>query len=318
MQAAELFVGLDVGGTKTAALLVDSDNCVQGQAVVPTQTANPAALLDTIAEAVQTVLVEAQAAPTQLQSIGLGVPGQVDPSTGVVQLAVNLNLQAYPLGTTLSKRLQRPVLLENDVRVAALGAYARWRQTETGQSLAYLNVGTGIAAGVILNGRLHRGHNGMAGEVGHMIVEPDGVLCKCGLRGCLETIAAGPAIVRQMTLAEPQTPSQTAGDVYEAARQGNKAAQVIVQRVSQYLSRTVQWLIMSYDVEKILFGGGVTRSGAAFFAPILHELDQLRRQSALAAQLLGDEKFALMPPDDNPGLWGAVHLARQAKDSQSI
>ena len=311
MQAAQLFVGLDVGGTKTAALLTDASGTALGQVSVPTRTATPDELLDSISQAIHLVLGQAQATPPQIQRIGLGVPGHVDPATGIVHLAVNLNLQNYPLGAALSDRFKTPTFLENDVRTAAIGVFDALRQSEPVDSLAYVSIGTGLAAGVILNGRLHRGHNGLAGEIGHMIAEPGGTLCNCGLRGCLETIVAGPAIVRQMLAAEPEAAIQHAGDVYEAAVQGNPNAKKVVQRVSQHLSQAIQWLIVTYDVEKIVLGGGVTRSGDAFLAPILHELARLRQQSTLAAELLLDEKLRLIPPDYNPGVWGAVHLANQ-------
>lgn len=311
MQAEQLFVGLDVGGTKTAALIVDPNDVVLGQVTVPTRTANPDELLTTITRAIQAALAEANATSQQIQSIGLGVPGQVNPATGIVKLAVNLNLQTFPLGPAISARFKAPTLLENDVRTAAIGAFDYLRQIEPVQSIAYVSIGTGIAAGVVLNGRLHRGHNGMAGEIGHMTVEPNGHLCNCGLHGCLETIVAGPAIIHQMKAIDPKNNTQSAGDVYEAATQGNPAAQTVVQRVSQHLCRAIQWLIMTYDVEKIVLGGGVTHSGDAFLAPILRELARLRQQSTLAAELLRDEKLHLIPPDYNPGVWGAVHLANQ-------
>lgn len=312
MQADQLSVGLDVGGTKTAALLVDPSGCVQGQATVPTHTATPDELLATISQAIHAALTEGNATPQQIQSIGIGVPGQVDPTTGIVKLAVNLNLQTFPLGPTISARFKAPTFLENDVRTAAIGAFDHLCQTEPVQSIAYVSIGTGIAAGVILNGRLHRGHNGMAGEIGHITVEPDGHLCNCGLHGCLETVVAGPAIIRQMNAAAPQSKVkiQRAGDVYRASVQGNPAAQTVVQLVSQHLSRAIQWLIMTYDVEKIVLGGGVTRSGEAFLAPILRELARLRQQSTLAAEMLLEEKLLLIQPDYNPGVWGAVRLAK--------
>ena len=314
MQAAQLLVGLDVGGTKTAALLVNASGHVVGQTTVPTHTANPDELLATISRAIHAVLAQGQATPQHIQRIGLGVPGQVDPATGIVHLAVNLNLQTYPLGPTLSARFKTDTFLENDVRTAAIGAFNYMQQMEPVQSLAYLSIGTGIAAGVILNGRLHRGHNGMAGEIGHMIADPNGDLCNCGLHGCLETVVAGPAIIRQLLAAEPSAEAhiQTAGDVYRAAAEGDPAAQRVVQRVSQHLSQAIQWLIMTYDVEKVVLGGGVTRSGDAFLAPILAELAALRQQSPLANSMLPAEKVHLMPADYNPGLWGAVHLAKQA------
>lgn len=320
MQAAQLSVGLDVGGTKTAALIVDQSGCALGRATQPTNTANPDALLASITRAINTALHEANATPQKIQSIGVGVPGRVDPQTGAVHLAVNLNLKAYPLGPAISNRFQAPTFLENDVRTAAIGAFDYLRQTEMVQHMAYLSIGTGIAAGVILNGRLYRGHNGMAGEIGHMTAESSGDLCNCGLRGCLETIVAGPAIIRQMITANSQADQvmQHAGDVYHAAAAGHLAAQKVVQRVSSHLARAIQWLIMTYDVEKIVIGGGVSRSGQAFLAPILHELAQLRQQSSLAAELLLDQKLHLILPDYNPGVWGAVRLAREALKDETL
>ncbi|GJM40545.1 MAG: NagC family transcriptional regulator [Ardenticatenaceae bacterium] len=314
MQDADLFVGLDVGGTKTAVLVVNAAGYVQSQAVVPTRTAHPDALLDTINRAIQVALTAAKATPARIRSIGLGIPGQVNPATGIVKMAVNLNLQSYSLGAAISNQFNVPALIENDARTATVGAFNYLRQTEPIQSMAYLSVGTGLSAGVILNGHLYRGHNGMAGEIGHMPILQDGEICKCGLHGCLETIVSGPAIVRQMaaTLPSAQTSFQNAGNVYEEAAQGNTAAQAVIQYVSQHLSRAIQWLILTYDVEKIVLGGGVTRSGAKFLAPILQELTILRQQSTLAAEMLQAEKLYLVSHKHNPGEWGAVHLAAQA------
>ena len=319
-QAAGIFVGLDVGGTKTAALIVDQSDCILGQASQPTDTANPKALLASVNRTVHVALQEAHATPQQIQGVGVGVPGQVDPAKGLVQLAVNLNLKTYPLGSAISAQFKAPTFLENDVRIAAIGAYNYLRQTEPIQHMAYLSIGTGIAAGVILDGRLYRGHNGMAGEIGHTTVDPNGDLCNCGLRGCLETIVSGPAIMRQLIAAEPQTERhiQHAGDVYRLAATGHAAAQKIVQHVSLHLSRAIQWLLMTYDVEKVMIGGGVSRSGQLLLAPVLHEIARLRRQSSLAAELLLDEKLHLIPPDFNPGVWGAVHLARQTTSREIV
>ena len=314
--STNLFAGLDIGGTKIAALVVDETGTALGQATQPTRSATANELLASISQAIHAALDEVPATPQQIRSIGAGVPGQVLPTTGVVQLAVNLHLNSYPLGPAIASRFKAPTVLENDVRAAAIGAFHYLRQTEPVQQMAYLSIGTGIAAGLILNGRLYRGHNGMAGEIGHMIAQPNGKLCNCGLRGCLETIVSGPAIMRQLRIAEPQKQIQHAGDVYRAAATGHPTAQKVVQHVSTHLARAIQWLIMTYDVEKVVIGGGVSRCGQLFLAPILQELARLRQQSSLAAELLLDEKLHLIPADFNPGLWGAVHLARQVESKR--
>lgn len=309
-----LVVGLDVGGTKIEALLVDSDNQVHGRVRRATVTNQPEGFLKSISDTIQAALQQADAGPEQIRAIGVGVPGQVNNETGVVLLAANLNIDNYPLADQLTAVFQAPTFIENDARIATLGAYHLLQEEAPLQQMAYVSIGTGIAAGLILNGRLYRGASGMAGEIGHIIVAPEGALCKCGLRGCLEAVAAGPAIARQANqLMKPANgrPPLTAEDVYTAVRNGDPDAQQIVQRVSHYLGRAIQALIMSYDVEKVVLGGGVAQAGAAFLDPILEALAQLRSQSNLANTMLGAEKLRLLPVDYNAGSWGAVYLAQK-------
>jgi predicted NBD/HSP70 family sugar kinase len=143
----------------------------------------------------------------------------------------------------------------------------------------------------------------MAGEIGHMVVEPDGALCNCGAHGCLETIVGGRGIIQQAITAElfPTDVPFTAHHVYQAAQEGNR----------EYLGRAVQWLILTYDVEKVVFGGGVTGAGEAFLQPLLQTLSRLQVESSLGS-LFSAEKIALLPAGYNAGLWGAVHLAQEA------
>lgn len=315
--SAPLFAGLDVGGTKIEAILVDAQLNLLAQTRRPTRSARPTDLLDDLHSAVSTLLQQAQAKPTDLAAIGVGVPGQVIPQTGIVRLAANLNLADYPLGPALTAVCHTPVTLENDVRAAAIGVQ-RWLQTQTPvENLAYVSIGTGVAAGLVINGRLYRGSHGLAGEIGHIIVEPDGVWCNCGARGCLETIASGPAIVQQALaagFAPPEAPLH-AGHVYTAAAQGNPAAQEVVARVSRALALALQTLVMTCDVEKVVLGGGVTAVGPAFFTPLLTALAGLRAQSALLTELLNEDKIILLPAGYNPGTWGAVFLAKERMES---
>ncbi len=163
----------------------------------------------------------------------------------------------------------------------------------------------------------------MAGEIGHMIVEPDGPRCVCGSRGCLEALAAGPAIARLGRLTARRSgdsllrdyPSITAGAVYQAARAGDPAAQEVTRKVGRYLALSIQQLVMTYDVERIVFGGGVSREGEAFLQPILNELERLRQDSALAREMLQPGMIGLLPRDYEAGAWGAVALASRCVPS---
>jgi glucokinase len=237
----------------------------------------------------------------------------------MVRLAVNLNWREISAGQWLSSELGIPCFLEKDVRVAALGVRLCNGRVSR-QNMVYVAVGTGIGAGVILNGELFHGAHGMAGEIGHMVVEPDGPRCQCGARGCLETLAAGPAIARlaQQAVASGQATRLrdyeplTAENVYQAAEVGDAAAWVIADAVGRHLGRALQALVMTYDIEQVVLGGGVSRAGEAFLKPIRRELERQRQQSALAREMLQLDMIELLPPDCEAGTWGAVAVAEQS------
>ena len=162
---------------------------------VAAASAEPDEAIAQIASVIRDAVGEAGATLADVTAVGLGVPGRVDTTNGDVTFAVNLGWQHLPLGRRLEAVLGVPCVVENDVRAAAVGLHrdARYRGVD---DLIYLGIGTGISAGVVLDGRLHRGVRGMAGEIGHVVLEPDGAPCACGLHGCFETIAGGAGIAR--------------------------------------------------------------------------------------------------------------------------
>ncbi len=313
-----MLIGLDVGGTKIQGIAVDSSWSLNGPARLEMDAANAERAVESILAAVHQVLAEAGTTPGELAAIGLGIPGQVQ--DGFVRHAVNLKLEAYPLADRLEQAFGVRVEIENDVRAAAVGVYQHMRQTRRLESLAYLSIGTGISAGMILNGSLYRGRTGMAGEVGHVVVDPGGRRCNCGLRGCLETVAAGPALSYEAlravragakTSLSSQSPL-TAETVYAAAEEGDRVAQDIVRHASRYLARAVYALLMNYDVDLLALGGGVSHAGPAFLDPLLEELELLSRRSSLARSMLSEGRVTLIPPEFEAGAWGAVTLAKHA------
>lgn len=308
-------VGLDIGGTKTAVMIADLQQTIVAEGVVATRTESAGAFLEGVIEGIERTFAGAGIPSGAVVALGAGIPGQVDPMRGTVQHAVNLNLVEFPFGAALGARYAAPVVLENDVRLAAVGVYDTLRRREPLNHLAYISIGTGIAAGMVLHGRLYRGAGGMAGEIGHMLLDSDGELCACGAHGCLETIVSGPAIARQAAPALQAAgyhPPFTAEQAFGAASRGNTAVQQVLQRVGNYLARTIQWLVMTYDVEKVVLGGGVTSAGAAFMEPVLSELSRLRAASPLANAMLAPDKVLLWPSKTNAGTWGAILLAQEA------
>jgi len=302
-------LGLDIGGTKTEALVADERFNVLGHVVHSTRVGGPDETLRGILATVEETLQESSLSPSQLSVIGVGIPGQVKPETGEVQFAVNLGLEAYPLGHALSEMLGVPVAVENDVRLAALGAYHLLIRQQTLNSLAYISVGTGIAAGLVLNGQLYRGASGMAGEIGHIVINEQGELCPCGQRGCLETVAAGPAIMRQIEQSGLVGQARSISDLL--ALRGNPEADALVAQVAHALARAIQWVVMACDVERVALGGGVTKAGLGLLHAIHAEMAAFREESALIRMMLPDERVTLLPEGINPGLYGAIRLAQE-------
>lgn len=272
-------------------------------------------------------LAQAGATTDEIAAIGVGVPGRVDPLSGSVTLAVNLGWSDLPLGSRLEARFGRPCVVENDVRAAALGLHRR-RVVGDIDDLAYLAIGTGVSAGVVLHGRLHRGARGLAGEIGHVIVNPGGARCACGQDGCLETFVSGSAIARLAreaiesgrptslaatpTATDPTTVHPTAIDVYRAAEAADPLATEIADAVGRRLAWAVHLLVMAYDVERVVLGGGVSHAGETFAFPIRRELDRMRAASALATEQLVPGIVELLPSGADAGAWGAVTVAAAA------
>ena len=312
-----LVAGVDVGGTKVAALVVDEHGAVAGRAVRPMDGSRGPASVAPVIGAVHAALRAASASPMALVAVGVGVPGQVEPGDGTVRVATNLGWSDIRLGELVTDAFGVPSAVENDVRLAAAGLISH-EVAGGARNLAYVAIGTGIGAGIVLNGRLHRGDRGMAGEIGHVIADPAGAICRCGQRGCLETIASGPNVARAAAeaLADGAQSSLrgveplTAKAVYDAAREGDEVALRITRTAGGALARAIAGLVLTCDLERVLLGGGVSGAGEVFMAPIQAELAELRTQSSLVADLLPVGSVRLLPPNFDAVAWGGIALAR--------
>lgn len=218
-------LGLDIGGSKIAALLVDDHRTVLDRRVALTAGSLEAQVTELGG------MILAGCAPA---AIGIAVPGRVDGRRGVVQLGVNLGGSQLSLAELVGEALGAPTFVEHDARAAAL-----WLVAESGDphaSLAYLSIGTGISVAVVTEGALLRGASGLAGEIGHVSVVADGPLCACGLCGCLEAVAAGPAVARILAdeigagARSSLTIDATPADLFRAAAAGDGLAGRIATR----------------------------------------------------------------------------------------
>jgi len=186
--------------------------------------------------------------------IGVGTPGLVNTRAGLVINAVNLEWQDLPLGMLLEKKYRLPIWVLNDSQAAAIGEYVYGSEHAPDESLIVVNVVHGIGAGILINGRLFQGDGGGAGEIGHVVVQENGELCRCGQHGCLETIASARAVVRQMKMSSLE-------EVLSAYQTGNSKAKIVIEKAGYYLGISLSNLIGTLNIRKIVLIGDMTRFG---------------------------------------------------------
>ena len=294
-------IGVDVGGTNAEAVALAAGGRVVASARRATRI-GPDGVVDTV----RGLVAELADGRRELVSVGVGIPGIV--ADGTVRHAVNLDLRETDLAAALRGRLAVPVAIDNDVRAAALGAHAT-----QGGSLAYLNLGTGIAAGIVTDGTVRRGASGAAGEIGHIPIDPVGPVCACGQRGCIEAFAGGAAIARRWHATEPAlagvvgahaaartptdvSPALSAADrplaippaalvVFDAADAGDERAIRIRDDAVHAIAAAARILVLATDVERVVLGGGVSRLGERLRGAVARELDRAAAASPFLTEL---------------------------------
>jgi N-acetylglucosamine repressor len=202
--------------------------------------------------------------------IGVGTPGLVNTREGIVVNAVNLDWQDLPLGHLLEKKYKIPISVLNDSQATAIGEFVYGGEHKQDGNLIVVNVRHGIGAGILVNGRLFQGDGGGAGEIGHVVVREDGDLCRCGKRGCLETVSSAHAVLRQLGL-------PTMDDVSSALKAGDRNAKLVVETAGHYLGISLANLVGTLNIQKIVLTGDMTRLGAIW----LDSVDASMRNAAL-------------------------------------
>jgi len=306
-------IGIDLGGTDIKGAVVSDAGDILRQEKVATQPESGAdGVADRIAELVSTLIDGHGIKLSDTEGVGVGVPG-VTRADGMVVIAPNLNWRDIPFRQMLADRLPDvSVELDNDANVAAL-AEARAGVGEGCESLALLTLGTGIGGGIILNGRVHHGASFSAGEIGHVVVLPDGPVCGCGKQGCLEAISATKGMIRfaQEGLDNGQTSSLSDIDpltpkaICDAAAEGDPLAQATVDHVTRFIGIAVANLVNVLSPEVIAIGGGISAAGDLLLNPIV--------ASAEANTLTGmfeHTRIVLARLGNDAGATGAAYLVR--------
>ncbi len=278
-------IGVDLGGTKIAAALIDREGHVLARARRPTQPQEGVgAVIDRIIACIRELET---AAPGPVGGIGLGAPAAVDVRRQVVIAAVNLGWYDLPVGALLVERLGTAwadrLWIDKDVSGAALCEFL-YGAGQGAEQLLYVGVGTGVGAGQVLDGRLYHGACGSDGNIGHLILNPEGEVCGCGKRGCVETVVSGPSIARHAVAAlqrgETSTLSAlapqaiTAVQVVEAAKAGDELACRTLAEAGRYLGIALAYYLDIMNPERVIIGGGVMAAGDLLLGPVRQTIQE--------------------------------------------
>jgi glucokinase len=313
-------VGVDLGGTKILGGVVGPDNRILGRAKrnTPAKEGGPA-ILQAMIECVDEALGVAGVDRRDVAAGGIGSPGPLDVKAGVILFSANLNVKNYPIGPELSAHLDKPVTVQNDVRV---GGYAEFR---LGAGRGFRDViaafvGTGIGGCIIQNGEIVTGSTGNAGEIGHTIVKAGGPRCGCGAKGCMEALASKTAIQRRVVKAMKKgTPTVLAekmarkggrlksGDLAEAVAAKDPVALKAVQRSAHYLGLGLGGLVNVLGPEVVIVGGGVV---GALGDPWV-DLVRTSARTQIITDPDGQIKIVRAALGDDAGILGAALLARE-------
>lgn len=313
-------IGVDLGGTQLRVIRCDTSGNILAREAVGTANQGPSTVVDQIVQLIRPMLATTA---DDVLGIGVGTPGPVEGHSGVVFEAPNLHgWTNVPLKAMLQERLGLPVEVGNDANAAAVGEWMFGSGHGT-DDFVYVTVSTGIGGGVIANRQLLLGRKGMAGEVGHMIIEPNGPICGCGNRGCWEAIASGTALGRRAgeemqrsfstKLHDLATPSTvTAIEVSQAAQQGDSLASTLLNEEGTLIGIGLVNVLHLYSPERIALGGGVMKSWEFIREPIAR---------TIATRAMGpyrDVPIEVATLGANVGLLGAAALVLAAHGQAPI
>ena len=267
------YIGIDLGGTNIAVGLVNEEGRIIAKTETPTLASRPyQELIKDMAACAKKVMEEAKITEDELHSIGVGIPGVAD-KDGMVIFCTNLGWRNVPLRAELQQYINKPVYMDNDATVAGWAEYQAGVSRGTDSSV-FMTLGTGLGGGIVMNGKIWAGAHGAGSELGHLVIEVDGVPCTCGKRGCAERYCSATAIIRMAREACADAPNclimrAVEGDmdninakvVFDAAKEGDSVAMQVFNRFVKYLTIAINNVISFVDPDMIILGGGVSRAG---------------------------------------------------------
>jgi glucokinase len=312
-------VGVDLGGTTIKIAFITLDGHIVDKWEIPTNiNEDGKSIVKDIAQSIKNQLAQLSETQDKLLAVGMGAPGFIDMKTGFIYHAVNIGWKNYPLKEELERETGLPVIIDNDANIAAIGEM--WRGAGDGEgNLLMVTLGTGVGGGIIVNGHIMHGTNGMAGEIGHITSIPEGgAACNCGKTGCIETIASATGIARIAKEKAENDKSSVlnrilsengelkAKDVADAAENGDQAAIETLDEVAFHLGLVIANLSNSINPGKIVIGGGVSQAGDVLMSRLEKQfkrfaLPRVAEGASLKVATLGNDAGVI------GGAWLAKH-----------
>jgi glucokinase len=272
-------VSVDFGGTKILAALINQKGQIIGKSKIATQAGSgKLVMVKSLVQVIKNLLDENIVSEKNLKAICVGIPGSVNPNTGIIGTAPNLKITNYNFREALSKYFSVPILIENDVNLGALGI-EQFELKGKFKNVLVVFIGTGIGAALIFDGKLYRGSNYFAGEIGHMVIEPEGPLCGCGNYGCFEALASRLAIERDIKkdlkkkwkgiLKQYVSPKKAIKSkvLALAVKKNDPIAIKHISRACEIIGRTLANITNLLNIELIVLGGGLTEALGKFMLP---------------------------------------------------
>ena len=312
-------LGIDLGGTNIVAGVVDEEYKIVAKASCKTAVPRPESeICDSMAEVAKKAVEKANISMDEIESIGIGVPGAVNPKTGVIEYSANLFFHNWEIVKMMRERLGKKVIIENDANAAALGEFLAGSAKGAKNAVA-ITLGTGIGGGIIINGKIYSGSNYAGAELGHMVIVKDGKECACGRKGCWETYASATGLInmtKQKILSEKLDFSYMLklcdGDInkvngktaFDAMADGDPAAKEVVNEYVGYLATGLVNIINIFQPDVLCVGGGVSNQGENLLGPVRAIVEAERytkhndKQTVICRATLGNDA----------GIIGAAYL----------
>lgn len=312
-------LGIDLGGTNIVAGVIDDSYKIIAKAELKTAAPRPEAdICDTMADAAKKALAKAGISIDEVSYVGIGVPGAVDKSTGIIEYSSNLGFHNWEIVKMMNERLNKPVYIENDANCAAYGEYLAGSAKGTENAIA-ITLGTGVGGGIIINGKIYSGSNFAGAEIGHMVIVRNGRSCPCGRKGCFEAYASATGLINLTKDAVKQENPKNSyilkslngnldkingATAFNAMRAGDKVGASVVKDYISYLACGVTNIINIFQPDILCIGGGISHEGNYLLKPLINIIEKERYTKHNDKQT----KICIASLGNDAGLMGAAFL----------